>query len=219
MNCALVIPAYNPNERLVALLKAAKPHFSRIILVDDGSTEGRAFINAAHSLGVEVLTHAANRGKGAALKTAFAALRSDEDAVTADADGQHKPDDILKVSAALCSFREGLVLGVRQPGKPIPLLSRLGNGWSRLLFRLLLGYPVSDTQTGLRGIPAAFIPKLLELPGERYDYEQLMLLETRYMRDHILEIPIKTVYFDGNAGSHFRPIRDTLRNHLALLRH
>ena len=218
MACALIIPAYNPNGRLPALLRAVAPHFERVILVDDGSTEGREYIEEARHLVSEVLVHPLNRGKGAALKTAFAALKSDEDAVTADADGQHAPEDILRVAAALKTCREGLVLGCRQREGATPLLSRLGNGWSRLFFRLLLGFSVSDTQTGLRGVPASLVPRLRELPGERYDYEQVMLLEARHFRDKVVEVPIKKVYFDGNAASHFRPFRDTLRNHFALLK-
>lgn len=218
MACALIIPAYNPNARLIALLQSLSPHFERIILVNDGSTSGLNYFDAAKPYISEFLTHPTNRGKGAALKTAFAALQADEDAVTADADGQHAPEDILRVAVALQTCRAGLVLGVRKSEGATPLLSRLGNGWSRLFFRLLLGFSVSDTQTGLRGIPSALIPRLRELPGERYDFEQVMLLEARHFPDKVVEVPIRKVYFDGNAESHFRPFRDTLRNHGALLK-
>lgn len=218
MACALIIPAYNPNGRLVALVQALRPHFARILLVDDGSSAGRDIIEAVRPLVSQVLTHPVNRGKGAALKTAFAVLQPDEDAVTADADGQHAPEDVLKVAAALKNCRGGIVLGVRRADAKAPFRSRLGNGWSRLLFRLLLGFKVSDTQTGLRGIPAPIIPRLRELPGDRYDYEQVMLLEARRLPDRVREVPIRKVYFENNAESHFRPFKDSLRNHLALIR-
>lgn len=217
MSCTLIIPAYNPNARLVGLVRALHAHFARILLVDDGSTRGRENIEAVRPFVSRILTHSSNRGKGAALKTAFAALEPGEDAVTADADGQHAPEDILKVAAALRDCRGGIVLGVRRTDAQAPFRSRLGNGWSCLLFRLLLGFKVSDTQTGLRGIPASIVPRLLELPGDHYDYEQVMLLETRHLPDRVHEVPIRKVYFENNAESHFRPLKDTIRNHFALL--
>jgi len=213
----VLIPAYNPGESLPALVRELRKRFSRIVIVDDGSNSGREALDAAAQFAEKVLAHAGNRGKGAALKTGLAYL-GECDVVTADADGQHLPADIARVADALAGHRGGLVLGVRSFSGKVPLRSRFGNWWTRWFFRMLTGLPIADTQTGLRGIPAPLAKRIAALPGERYEFEMVMLADARRHPERPLQIPIETVYENGNRGSHFSPLADTFRIYGALFR-
>jgi glycosyltransferase involved in cell wall biosynthesis len=218
-----VIPVYQPEDGLPAFVETLLRHFARLIVVDDGSTSPgaeRIFARLAARSGVTLLRHRVNRGKGAALKTAFAhpLCRAPGVAgvVTVDADGQHLPADILRVAAALRRGEARLVLGTRTFDGEIPFRSRFGNLWTRWEFFLLTGVFVADTQTGLRGLPASWLAAAATLPGERYEYESRLLVHGARARVKPLQIPIATVYRDGNRTSHFRPLADTLLTQAAL---
>ena len=219
---AILIPAYEPDGKLAALVDDLRPLFRHLVLVDDGSTRGRDVLDAARGRVDALLAHAANRGKGAALRTGLAWIRDNlpdvRAIVTADADGQHRPADIRRVAEATLAHPDGLVLGVREFAGKVPFRSQLGNVWTRVLFRLLTGLPVRDTQTGLRGIPRGLLDRVLAIPGDRYEYELRMLVDARHHPAPPLQIPIETVYIDGNRSSHFRPFRDTVATQCALFR-
>ncbi|MET0812090.1 MAG: bifunctional glycosyltransferase family 2/GtrA family protein [Microbacterium sp.] len=217
----VLIPAFEPGAALPALvsdLSAADPD-AEIVVVDDGSGGSFDAVFAdAERCGATVITHAVNEGKGAALKTGFDHVlerHPGEDVVTADADGQHTVGDILRVAEELrrdaAAGRTVVVLGCRGFTGSVPLRSRLGNGISRGLFRAAAGWRLSDTQTGLRGIPSAVLPWMRDQPGERFEYEQNVLLRSHRDGIETREIPIETVYLDRNASSHFRPVVDSLR--------
>jgi glycosyltransferase involved in cell wall biosynthesis len=222
---AIVIPAYRPGETLVALVDALLAGGAgSIIVVDDGSGPAFAewFEGIAQRGGVHVLHHAVNLGKGAALKSglnyALAEVPGLLGVVTADADGQHDPDDILRIASRLLKHPEGLILGVRQWEERVPWKSRVGNLVTRILLRLMVGQKLSDTQTGLRGIPAALIPQLLRTTSQGYEFELDMLIACKHRAYPILEEPIRTIYLDGNQSSHFRPVVDSMRIYFLLFR-
>lgn len=221
-NIAILIPAYQPDEKLVGLVAALRETFTHVVVVDDGSTEGEDAFTAVGGRVDIVLKHETNRGKGAALKTGLAWIRENlpdiAGIVTADADGQHRPDDICRIAEATATHRGGLVLGVRTFEGPIPFRSRWGNGWTRILFRLLTGLAIRDTQTGLRGIPVDLLDRMIALRGDRYEYETRMLVDARHHPSPPLQLPIQTVYLEGNQASHYRPLRDTLLTQAALWR-
>ena len=218
----VVIPAFEPDSRLPQLIGRLKTDFRDFIVVDDGSHAATAIFDCLRGVGgVTLLVHDRNRGKGAALKTAFAeVLRSFPDAtgvVTVDADGQHLPEDVIRIAESLSVNPDRLTLGVRTFGPGIPFRSKLGNLWTLGEFHLLTGHSVRDTQSGLRGIPRKLLPTLLEIPGDRYDYEIRMLVRAVRQLDGIVQVPITTVYERGNATSHFRPLADTLSTQRALI--
>lgn len=215
LNVAVLIPAYNPDEKLVKLLERLQGRFARIVLVDDGSTSGRDVFPRAAPLVEKILVHERNRGKGAALRTGFAYLGAC-DTVTADADGQHRPEDIRKVAEALAGYPDGLVLGVRAFTGRVPLRSRFGNWWTRWFFFLMTRLMIRDTQTGLRGIPAGLVKRMLAIKGDRYEYEMAMLADARNHEAPPLQIPIETVYIEGNSTSHFNPVKDAIRIYRSL---
>lgn len=222
--CTVIIPAYNPTATLVSLVEAlsAVADFS-IVVVDDGSDTPEAIstLSSLAKRAITVLRHPTNLGKGAALKTAFVhCLKTGTAAVvTADADGQHCVDDIVKVaSVARRQNFQNVVLGVRTFKTEIPLRSKFGNVLTRWLFRLRTGLSISDTQTGLRCISADILKELAQLPGNRYEFESYMLLFIAQKKIPVVEVPIKTIYIDNNATSHFRPIADSMRIYWILFR-
>lgn len=218
---ALVIPAYEPDEKLIGLLDDLRQkNIERILIVDDGSGEAyrHIFDEAEEHIDCRLFRHAVNLGKGRALKDAFNYCLNEwpdiAGVVTADSDGQHTAEDIVKVMAALQADPDKLVLGVRcftSDNKDIPARSMLGNRITSGVFKVLLGIKVSDTQTGLRGIGTGFMKHLMSVGGERYEFETNMLLETHDLQIAIEEVPIHTVYIEENATSHFRPVRDSIR--------
>ena len=218
----VIIPSYEPDEKLIALLHALQAAGIRhVIVVDDGSGREYAhfFEQAAMVENCTVLYHAVNLGKGRALKTAFNhCLREYSEAcgcVTADSDGQHTPADILTCMEALCENDGSLILGCRNfDGPKVPMRSRFGNKCTRKVFHYLLGLSVSDTQTGLRAIPTAFMRELMQVRGERFEYETNMLIETKDREIPIVEVSVETVYIEENKTSHFNPVRDSLRIYL-----
>lgn len=212
----LVIPSLNPDEQLAKTVKGMLDiGFENIVLVDDGSDSAHKTNFPAESNNVTILTHGVNRGKGAALKTAFAYIKENyPDAygvVTADGDGQHTPDDVMKCALEISDKRE-IVLGCRDfSGEDVPGKSRFGNKVTSFIFKTLCGKAISDTQTGLRGFPACLLDFLCDISGDRFEYETNMLLRCIGENVGIKEITIETVYLDENKATHFRPVRDSVR--------
>ena len=218
----VLIPAYKPGEPLVTLSKALIDRgFKQVVIVDDGSGGDYAGIfRTLEDIGCRVLRHDTNRGKGRALKTGLKEIAGMADVagvVTADADGQHLPDDIVRVAEKLFEWPESIVLGSRAFRGDVPLRSRMGNAITRKVFNFLSGQRVRDTQTGLRGLPAVALPDMLKLPGERYEYEMNMLLEAPRFGLKLREIEIETVYIDNNSSSHFNPLKDSWRIYKSIL--
>lgn len=219
----VLIPAYKPDEKLLELLAALNALGFPLLVVDDGSgSEGEAYFRQAEALGARVLRHAVNLGKGRGLKTGMneilLAYPEALGVVTADADGQHSPEDIASMAEALRKKREAVIIGARNFSQ-MPPRSQLGNRLIRFFFRKASGLTLSDTQTGLRAIPRAYFPALLTVPGERYEYEMNALLRLNEMGAAFVELPISTIYYDNNKKSHFRTLQDALRVFGSIIRY
>ncbi len=216
---ACVVPAYKPDGRLPERVAALRDvGFAHVVVVDDGS--GEEFKDVFAALDqldfCNVLRHPVNRGKGAALKTAFVYVFENlpkiAGVVTVDADGQHAPDDCLHVAEAMLESQESLVMGVRDFGfRKVPFRSWWGNNWTILLFSILYGRRIPDTQTGLRAFARAWLPRFAAVPGEGYEYEMATLCRAARSGADFKFVHIRTIYEDGNSSSHFSPIRDTIR--------
>lgn len=218
----VVIPAYEPDEKLLRVVAELKRDTDyAIVVVNDGSSEAAEPVFAALPEGVTLLRHAQNRGKGRALKTAYeyiaAHFPQSEGIVTMDADGQHLPADVVRVSEDWEAHPETLVLGSRRFTGTVPWRSRAGNAITRVVFRLSTGVSVYDTQTGLRAFAVSRIPMMLEMRGERYEYEINVLLYATRQHMPIREVTIETVYIADNASSHFHPMRDSWRIYKMIL--
>ena len=218
MNAAIIIPAFNPDVKLRLLVDDLRNRgFSRFVVINDGSFDACDELFAQLELGgVRVLHHAANLGKGAALKTGFSAVETlfpdTTHVITVDADGQHLPEDVENVANAATGSHEHVVIGMRDlTNKGVPLRSRLGNAFSSAFFKFDTGVSCSDTQTGLRAMPVSLIPFALSIPGTRYEYEMNFLTAVVKRDIPLVMTPIQAVYENNNAGSHFSTVRDSAR--------
>lgn len=216
-NIVIIIPALNPGKNLLSYVAELTGRgFSRIILVDDGSREEckPIFTELVNQYGCDLLVHARNMGKGRALKDALnfylnTYSREYGGVIAADADGQHKVADVVLVEEAMDEDR--LILGVRDFSLPIvPFKSRFGNRITRAVMKCLIGGNITDTQTGLRGIPNKLCSEYLTLFGERFEYETTMLIESVRKQIPIREVTIETVYIDDNRETDFRPVMDSI---------
>jgi putative flippase GtrA len=229
----ILIPAYRPTSALLDTVAGIYAQdggglIGSTVVIDDGSGPefARLFAQLERMPEVTVVRHAVNLGKGAALKTGFnhALVHWPEAAgvVTADADGQHAVADILSVAGRLAANPDHLVLGVRAFVGDVPLRSRIGNQITRWVFRAFTGMRVLDTQTGLRGWPRAYCMASLPIPINGYDFELECLLRAKHRSGQavpIAQVPIRTIYQDSNAASHFNPIRDSTRIYFVFLRY
>ena len=219
---AVVIPSFEPDERLISLVDdLTVKNIGPIYIVNDGSGPeyediyGRIEDKVNKSGGV-ILRHEVNKGKGRALKTAFEyILENDKDVevvVTADSDGQHTPECIRRVMDASSENRDCLVLGIRTfDNSDIPWKSRFGNQLTEKVFKYITGTHITDTQTGLRAIPRNYLPDLLNIKGERFEFEMRMLVDA-VDKIKIVEVPIQTIYDSKeNHQTHFDPFKDSLR--------
>ena len=219
MTAVVLIPAYEPNHALVELVDeiigatANHPKVA-VVVVDDGSGPQFAQIfENVRMLGADVIGHADNRGKGYALKQGFTFVETHYPGcgvVCADCDGQHRIADILHVAVELDANPQSIVLGSRLFAGDVPTRSRVGNDIARVVFHHLTGLRLQDTQTGLRGYSAAMLPWLRGIRGDHFQFEIEVLLAAKRAGITLHEVPIETVYLEGNRSSHFRPVRDSI---------
>ncbi len=214
-NTIVVIPSYEPDEKLICLLQELKEKSSyKIVIVNDGSSnEYNNIFDRAEEYAI-VLKYSINKGKGAALKTAFSYIKSlgkECNIITADGDGQHLVKDIINVACKARGEINTITLGVRNFDNNVPLRSKLGNKITTYIFKCACKKKISDTQTGLRCFPSNLIDYMLQVKGDRYEYETNMLLETTSHNIQIKEVPIETVYIEDNRSSHFHVLRDSYR--------
>jgi len=219
---AVVIPAFEPDKRLISLADTLTVNgIGPIYIVNDGSGQVYDDIfdragDIVRKNGGAVLRHETNKGKGRALKTAFAYILENagdvEAVVTADSDGQHSYECIRRVIEASAENQDCLILGVRTfENTDIPWKSRFGNQLTKKVFRYITGTYISDTQTGLRAIPVSYLPELLDIRGERFEFEMRMLVDA-VDKIRIIEIPVQTIYDSKeNHQTHFDPVRDSVR--------
>jgi putative flippase GtrA len=215
---AVIIPALNPDERLVSLVTELQSSSQvYIAVIDDGSSaEYQSIFHRLEEMGCLVGHHINNRGKGEAIKTGIRMVSEKIPGVggyiTADADGQHLAKDIVHVSEALEAFPESIVLGVRDfSNRDVPGKSRFGNRFSAFYFRLATGVSCPDTQTGLRAFAAGLKEFALGVPGSRFEYEMNVLSAAAKRKIPFHDVPIETVYYEKNDASHFRPVADSIR--------
>lgn len=214
MKKIVIIPAYKPNEELIKIVDRLCDENVGIVVVNDGSGTEYNEIFEAISSKAEVVTIVCNSGKGTALKTGIKTVMQNhpecEYFVTADADGQHKPEDIMRVFAELENGAE-FVLTVRKFREGMPFRSKVGNNLSRYIYTILNGHYFIDNQSGLRGFAVRNAQWLVRVSGNKYDYEMNMLYYADKQGIQITTIPIEALYIDNNSSSHFSPVKDTLR--------
>jgi glycosyltransferase involved in cell wall biosynthesis len=211
---AVVIPAYNHGERVAQVAEETLKLNFPVFVVDDGSTDStQAVISKIE--GIRLLRHPENRGKGAAILTGFAEASQVADwAITIDADGQHSPDDALKMIQAIPENDRPIVVGMRRgmEGKTVPWTSRFGRKFSNFWVLLSGGPAMKDSQSGFRIYP---LPEAMNLNvlSRRFQFEVEILVKARWKKMPVIEVPVWVNYGPGSERvSHFRPMVDFLRN-------
>ena len=226
MNYAIIIPVLNPDEKTTKFVDTLlESGFKKIVVVDDGSNkESQKYFNEikTHPECV-ILVHEVNKGKGAALKTAFSYLSENEmeidAAITADGDGQHNVNCLNICINEANQNPDAVIFGGRdfkQAG--IPARSVFGNRLSSVVYRFASGIKLKDTQTGLRIIPREYFKEFSTLNGDRYEYETSMIMEIAQKKIPYKEVPIETIYIDDNASSHFNAVKDSIKIYLVVLK-
>lgn len=222
----ILIPALNPDKALINYVKDLREHgLGNIVVVDDGSEEGtQCIFNDLEASDITILHHDVNKGKGAALKTGFRYMLEQSSEImgiiTVDSDGQHLANDTKRVAETLLENPKSFVLGCRDfDADNVPAKSKAGNKITSRMFKLLYQKTVSDTQTGLRGIPMSIVPNLLKIRGQRFEYETAMLIDVMDSDTPIIEVSIETVYIDSNRETHFNPFWDSIKIYLVIFKY
>jgi glycosyltransferase involved in cell wall biosynthesis len=220
MRCAIVIPAYNHEATVAEVVRQSLALGYPVVVVDDGSTDS-TYEQIRNIASVIILRHAQNRGKGAALLTGFAEATKNADwAATLDADGQHRPEDLPRLLAAVTEGRRPIVVGRREgmQAEHVPRASRFGRKFSNFWVQASGGPSVSDTQSGMRLYP---LPETLKLPvrARRFQFEVEVLVKARWYGIPVVEAPIRVSYAPkGQRISHYRGFVDFMRNSAAFTR-
>jgi glycosyltransferase involved in cell wall biosynthesis len=216
MRPAIIIPVYNHEHMIGEVIGQTLQLGLPVLVVDDGSTDSTAAILDAIA-GITILRHPENRGKGAAIRTGFAAAvaRDCDWALTLDGDGQHNPEDVWPLLEAVKVGPRRVILGRRQDmdTQPhVPWTSSFGRKFSNFWVWVAGGPRVKDSQSGFRLYP---LPEALQLSvqARRYQFEVEILVKAQRQGIPTTEVPVRVIYQKrGNRVSHFRPWRDFLRN-------
>lgn len=215
--CA-VIPCYNVGTLCGPVVQETAQYVDHVLVVDDGSTDDTAAV--VRETPARVITHARNRGKGAALITAFNTIASDpayadvDMVVTLDGDGQHQPRELFKLREYFRGEEKCIVIGSRNVLRSdIKFRRRFGNWISTYFISIACRQPISDTQSGFRLFTRetmlAVMPYLR--PG-RYETETAFLIAASRIGYRVVGAPISTIYNPAaEHASHFGPLRDTAR--------
>lgn len=220
---AVLVPSYQAAATLPGVLaRLAAVHApADTWVIDDGSRDATGAV--ARAAGVHVERHAANRGKGAGLLTGFRVTAGYDAVATIDADGQHKPEDLPRLVAALA--HADVVVGARVRTAAMPPHRRLGNALSAAYLSWVAGTRLPDVQSGYR-VHRASVLRALGLqppaPAEAaaavappafrstgYGFESEILIAAARLGFAIADVPIEAVY--EGAPSHFDPLRELPR--------
>ncbi len=211
----ILIPSYEPDNKLINLVNNLSNEKINIVVVDDGS--GLSYKNIFDKCKEysDVISYETNKGKGYALKTGLKYIKDNFKepyiVVTMDSDGQHTISDAKKLIKKIDVNEKVLILGKRIRNDNTPLRSKLGNAITRFIYRLATGLDVYDTQSGLRVFNNTLVDYLIDIEGNRFEYEMNVLLKCAIEKIEIKEVEIETIYIDNNSGSHFNAIKDSYR--------
>lgn len=206
---AATIPAYDAAPSIGAVVRGTLAILPDVLVIDDGSRDATA--DEARRAGASVVSFPENRGKGAALRHAFALLfeRGVEAVVTLDADGQHLPDEIPRLLE--CMDDADLVVGGREHlFSGMSPLRRTSNRLSSTVISLVAGARLGDVQSGFRLYHRRVIERT-GFPECRFDAESAVVVRAARYGLHIVSVPVRLGFADGRLTSHYRPIVDSLR--------
>ena len=224
-NLAILIPAFNPKQNLIDLvIELSNFKCGQIVIVNDGSSsQSQGVFNVLNKMdNVNIITHPFNKGKGTALKTGISYIKNKiteiDGLITVDSDGQHLTEDIKKIANEVPNRKNDIIFGVRSFDENIPFRSKFGNKITKSLLYIFNGISLDDTQTGLRYLPISIFDELLNLPGEKYEFELECIFAIKTLGYNITQIQIQTIYINDKNDSHFRTLIDSARIYLVFIR-
>jgi len=209
LRLCVLIPAYNEEKTIGAVIKGSKQYVNDVIVVDDGSNDNTGA--AAREAGAVVITQDVNRGKGAALKTGFDYILADKwDAlIIVDADGQHDWNEIPKIIETTKKENSGITIGSRMSNiKKMPVLRKAINLLTSWIITKLAGQYVPDSQCGFRLIRSNLLREI-NLSTDNFEMESEMIIIAARKGYRISFVPIRTIYLEGR--DRVGPGRDTLK--------
>lgn len=214
-----MIPAYNAGKTIAAVAQEALQHGLPLLVVDDGSSDDTA--SRVRDLPLTLLSHAQNRGKGAALKTGFdwALTHGFDGVVTIDADGQHEVAAVSELARTARARGSDILIASRR--SQFDDMAGLRSSWNRFgvwCMRKRTGLSISDSQSGFRYYSAPLL-RQLQLDKDGYNMEMEILLKAWRAGFAIGEMPIAARVADGRSTSHYRPVRDTWNICMTFLRY
>ena len=210
---AVVIPAFDELPTIRDVVTRALREVERVIVVDDGSTDGTGA--ALQGLPVTVLRNPANLGKAASLRRGMVCALMDgaSAVVTLDADAQNRPEDIPRLIAAHLRDPSALIVGARLHEKErIPRARYLANRFANFWIAWAAGYPISDTQSGFRLYPASALAAI-DVRNDKsagFVFESAVLINAAHLGVRSVPVRISAIYQSGARRSHFRPVVDIL---------
>lgn len=204
MKVVVIVPAFNEEKTIIRVLKNIESlqFEKKIIVVDDGSIDNTYSVVKNQFKDIIVLRHAINLGKGSALKTGCEAVKKIEaDLIaTIDADGQHQPNDLLKMIGIAESQNLDIVFGVRKINSNMPVIFRFGNNFINWLVKLLFKISVSDTQSGLKVFKSSIYDKIA-WESSNYFVETEIVINVGKNKLKYKEMVIDTIYSDIYKGT------------------
>lgn len=196
MKVIALIPAWNEQQTIAEVIQKTRPCVDWVLVINDGSTDRTAQI--ARDAGAVVVSHAINRGLGAAIGTGFVSAKKlgADVVVTLDADGQHDPEEIPKFLEAIRTQQADVVIGSR-------MMTRTGMPWYRQIAQVigniatlvLFGAWVTDSQSGFRAFTSHALSKI-EVRTNRMEISSELVAETKRNHLKLVEVPIKAIYTD-----------------------
>jgi glycosyltransferase involved in cell wall biosynthesis len=210
----VLIPAYNEVATIRALAQRVLAVSNRLIVVDDGSTDGTGA--QLVRMPVTVLTNPRNLGKAASLWRGldYAMAQGATRVVTLDGDGQHSPEDIVRLLHVADQFPGRIVIGARLHDKQnFPAHRYYANQFARFWISWAAGDPIADTQSGFRVYPASLLAQLThaDVSWGRFVFESEILIDAGERGVSTVAVSIPGIYPRDARASHFRPVVDIAR--------
>jgi glycosyltransferase involved in cell wall biosynthesis len=208
MRLAAVIPALDAAATIGDVTRRTRAIVPELLVIDDGSRDDTA--GEARRAGAEVVSHAENRGKGAALRHAFEILfaRGADAVVTLDADGQHLPEEIPKL---LRHEQADLVIGGREHlFAAMSAVRRASNRLSSAAISAVAGAHFGDVQSGFR-LYRRSVVATTGFPENRFDAESAVVVRAVRRGLSVISVPVRLGFADGRVTSHYRPLVDSVR--------
>ena len=212
-NVYVLIPTYNNATTIAQVIASVNTYTSRILVVNDGSTDSTAEVLAPIKA-IELVSYPINKGKGYALRQGFKYLQDKgcKYVITIDSDGQHKPSDLIHFINNIDEHPAAIMMGARDMRQAnVPGKSSFGNKFSNFWFKLQTGIDMPDTQTGYRLYPL-YLMKDISLFTNKYELEIEVIVKAAWRGIEVIAVPIDVYYpVKEERISHFRPFKDFSR--------